>query len=136
MNHLRTLSDAVETLWLVAGPGPHHHPDVPVLNRITRDTALPADFRFPMMDIQLTPARLAALDGRPAEAIRLFAQARTALDERGARPLRAIVDHDAALVARHDGRSDQASRLTASSVAVFEELGMTGWIRRAERRPA
>ncbi|WP_156066873.1 AfsR/SARP family transcriptional regulator [Pseudonocardia halophobica] len=133
MNHLRTLSDAVETLWLVAGPGPHHHPDVPVLDRIARDTALPADFRFPMMDIHLTLARLAALDGRPAEATRLLDRARTALDERGARPLRAIVDHDAALVASYDGRPDEAAGLRASAVAVFEQLGMTGWVRRAER---
>lgn len=133
MNHLRTLGDAAETLWLVAGPGPHRHPDVPVLDRIARDTALPADFRFPMMDIHLTLARLAALDGRPAEATRLLDQARTALDERGARPLRAIVDLDAALVASYDGRPAEADDLTASAVAVFEELGMTGWIRRAER---
>ncbi|MEU7810815.1 BREX system ATP-binding domain-containing protein [Pseudonocardia sp. NPDC049154] len=136
MNHLRTLSDAVETLWLVAGPGLHHHPDVPVLDRVARETALPADFRFPMMDIHLTLARLAALDGRAAEATRLLDRARSGLEERGARPLQAIVDLDAALVARYAGRTDEAHRLTASAVAVFEELGMTGWVRRADRRPA
>jgi hypothetical protein len=57
------------------------------------------------------------------------------LAEQGARPLRAIVDHDEALMyIRRDaaGDADRAQPLLAAARQQFEELGMTGWIRRAD----
>jgi hypothetical protein len=53
------------------------------------------------------------------------------LDAQGARPLRAIVDFDEALMHRRAGRRDAARRLLDAAVDQFERLGMTGWLRRA-----
>ena len=103
MNYLRTLCDAVETLWLVSRTGAGRHPDLPLLEKALRGKALAADFRFPMMDARLALARVCAMDGRDAEAMRWFAEARTILDEQGARPLRAITELDASRVAARAG---------------------------------
>jgi DNA-binding SARP family transcriptional activator len=133
MNYLRTLSDVVETLWLVEGPGLHRHPDLAMLEEATREKALRADFRFPMMDVRLTLARLCALEGRCAEAEQWLDRSRAVLEEQQAWPLRAIVDLDSAVVARRDGRPEQAAALRAAAVAAFERLGMIGWVHRAGR---
>src|SRR5262249_17491848 len=63
-----------------------------------------------------------------------FAKARTVLDEQGARPLRAIVDFDEALMyCRRGARGDMESAppLLEAALQQFHALGMTGWIRRA-----
>ena len=80
-------------------------------------------------------AQLSALRGRHHEAIAWFAKARDVLDEQGARPLRAIVDYDEALMyvrrARRGDRS-RASLLLETALSQFRELSMTGWIARGE----
>src|SRR5262249_12831247 len=64
-----------------------------------------------------------------------FARARRVLDEQGARPLRAIVDYDEALmyVRRGDpGDVERAAPLLDAALAQFRGIGMPGWIRCAE----
>jgi DNA-binding SARP family transcriptional activator len=124
---LRTACDAAEALWLL-----DRRDHLPVIEAALRDKALPPDFRFPMMDARLALARLCALDGRHGEAGRWFAEARAVLDAQGARPLRAIVDFDEALMHRRAGRPGAARPLLEAAVDRFTRLGMTGWLRRAE----
>lgn len=132
MNHLRTLCDSVEALWLVGDGSPW----LEDLERVARDTVLPADFRFPCMDVRLALARLTALDGRPAEARRWFAMARDVLDEQRAAPLRAIADLDAAQAEFRAGDPDGlGGTWYRSALATFDRLGMDGWLRRAARVP-
>jgi tetratricopeptide (TPR) repeat protein len=125
--YLRTVCDAAETLWLL-----DRRDHLPVIEAALRDNALPPDFRFPMKDARLALARLCALDGRHDDASRWFAEARVTLDAQGARPLRAIVDFDEALMHRRAGRPDQARPLLEAAVDQFSRLGMTGWLRRAD----
>jgi hypothetical protein len=126
MNFLRTLCDAVETVWLLGG-----HPSRDMLEDAVRTKALTADFRFPMMDARLAQARLCGLDGRYTEAQQWFAAARTVLEAQRARPLRAIVDFDQALVCLQAGALGDAARLRVAALRQFEELGMAGWVTRA-----
>jgi DNA-binding SARP family transcriptional activator len=123
---LRTACDAAETLWLL-----DRRDHLPVIEAALRDKVLPGDFRFPMMDARLELGRLCALDGRHDEASQWFAKARAVLDAQGARPLRAIVDFDEALMHRRAGRDDAARPLLNAAVDQFARLGMTGWLRRA-----
>jgi hypothetical protein len=123
---LRTACDAAETLWLL-----DRRDHLPMVEAALRDKVLPLDFRFPMMDARLALARLCALDGRHEEASQWFTQARVALDAQGARPLRAIVDFDEALMHRRAGRRDAARPLLDAAADQFARLGMTGWLRRA-----
>jgi len=127
LTYLRTACDAAETLWVL-----DRRDHLPVIEAALRDKALPADFRFPMMDARLALARLCALDGRHEEAGRWFAEARGTLDAQGARPLRAIVDFDEALMHRRAGRPDAARPLLEAAADQFTRLRMTGWLRRAE----
>jgi DNA-binding SARP family transcriptional activator len=126
LNHVRTLCDVVETAWLLERRG-----DLKVLEEVLRDKALPADFRFPMMDIRLALARLCALQGRRVEASHWFATSRMVLKAQGAWPLRAIVDFDEALAQLRGGDAAAAHPLLGAAVAQFERLGMTGWVQRA-----
>jgi hypothetical protein len=126
LTYLRTACDAAEALWLL-----DRRDHLPVIEAALRDKALPADFRFPMMDARLALARLCAVDGRHGEASRWFAEARVTLDAQGARPLRAIVDFDEALMHRRAGRPDASRPLLDAAVDQFARLGMTGWLRRA-----
>jgi hypothetical protein len=122
--------NTAEVLWLL-----EHLEHVEVLEENLRAKVLEPDFRFPMGDARLAMARLCALRGRQAEAISWFAEARAVLDEQSARPLRAIVDYDEALMyARRDGPGDRgrARPLHDAALAQFRTLGMPGWIRRAE----
>ena len=128
LNYTRTASDTVETLW-VLGRRDHVRP----VETALRLKALPADFRFPMMDMRLSLARLCALDGRLDEADHWFAQARLVLEEQGARPLRAIADFDQALMHTRAGRPRQARPCLDAAAAQFQRIGMTGWLRRAEK---
>jgi hypothetical protein len=75
------------------------------------------------------------LTARFDEARDWFAKARTVLDEQGARPLRAIVDYDEALMYARLGAEGDASRtqsLLEVALAQFAEIGMHGWTTRAE----
>jgi tetratricopeptide (TPR) repeat protein len=127
LNYTRTASDTVETLW-VLDRRDHLRP----VETALRVKALPADFRFPMMDLRLSLARLCALDGRLDEADHWFAQARLVLEEQGARPLRAIADFDQALMYTRAGRPRQARPFLDAAAGQFRRTGMTGWLRRAE----
>jgi DNA-binding SARP family transcriptional activator len=128
LNYTRTACDTAETLWLLDRRD-HLRP----VEAAVRLKALPADFRFPMMDLRLSLARLCAVDGRPDEAAHWFGQARAVLEEQGARPLRAITDFDEALMQTRLERYASARPLLQAAVGQFERIGMTGWLRRAEQ---
>jgi DNA-binding SARP family transcriptional activator len=128
LNYTRTASDTAETLW-VLGRRDHLQP----VEAALRLKALPADFRFPMMDLRLSLARLCALDGRLDEADHWFAQARLVLEEQEARPLRAIADFDQALMLTRAGRDRQAGPYLNAAIGQFQRIGMTGWLRRARK---
>jgi tetratricopeptide (TPR) repeat protein len=122
--------DAAATLWLT-----ERTDHIDVLERNLREKVVEPDFRFPMKDGRLALARLCALQGRDDEAIEWFAKARTVLDEQGARPLRAIVDYDEALMYARRGAPGDPERawpLLDAALRQFRTLGMPGWIRRAE----
>jgi len=126
LNYTRTACDTAETLWLLDRRD-HLRP----VEAALRDKALPADFRFPAMDLRLSLARLCAIDGRPDEAAHWFGQARAALEEQGARPLRAITDFDEALMHTRLERHASARPLLEAAAGQFQRIGMTGWLRRA-----
>jgi hypothetical protein len=127
-------SGAAEVLWLL---GRTDHLDV--VERALREKVLPADMSFAMADPRLALARLCAVDGRHDEALGWFAEARRALDEEGAKPLRAVCDLDEAtmrLGRGGPGDAEAARDLRGAAIRQFEALGMTGWLRRAEALPA
>jgi ATP/maltotriose-dependent transcriptional regulator MalT len=100
---------------------------------------LPADARFAMADGRLALARLCTVNGRHDEALGWFAEARRALDEEGAKPLRAVCDLDEATMRLRRGApgdAEAAEELRREAIRQFEALGMTGWLRRAETLPA
>jgi hypothetical protein len=123
--------EVAETLWLL-----DRRDHVSVIESALRDKALPADFRFPMTDARLALARLCALAGRAAEATDWFGRAREVLDAQGARPLRAVVDHDEALMHLRAGDPAAARPYVTAARAAFDALGMTGWARRLARSTA
>jgi hypothetical protein len=124
-NYARTACEVAEVLWLL-----DRRDHLAVVESALRDKALPADFRFPMTDARLALARLCALDGRADEAHEWFEAARAVLDAQGARPLRAVVDHDEALLHLRAGDRAAAEPLAASAATAFTKLGMVGWARR------
>src|SRR5262245_23728236 len=129
-NYPRIACDAADTLWLT-----ERTDAIDVIERNVREKVIAPDFRYPMMDGRLAMARLCALQARHDEAVEWFAKARTVLDEQGARPLRAIVDYDEALMYARRGEPGDAERarpLLDAALAQFRTLGMPGWIRRAE----
>jgi predicted ATPase/DNA-binding winged helix-turn-helix (wHTH) protein len=100
-----------------------------------RGKTLAPDFRCPHADARLSLARLCALAGRFDEAEARFSEARRVLDEQGARPLRAMVDHDEArALLRRDASGDRARahELLERAAAQFAAIGMSGWSRWAE----
>jgi DNA-binding SARP family transcriptional activator len=131
LNYTRTACDTAETLWLL-GRRDHLQP----VEAALRGKALPADFRFPMMDLRLSLARLCAVDGRVDEAVHWFGLARSVLEEQEARPLRAIADFDQALMYARLERHASARPLLEAAASQFQHLGMTGWLRRAEQLAA
>jgi DNA-binding SARP family transcriptional activator len=131
LNYTRVASDTAETLWQL-----NRRDHLQAVETALRLKALPADFRFPMMDIRLSLARLCALDARLEEATHWFDQARTVLEEQGARPLRAIVDFDQALMHARAGGRTQARPPLDAAMTQFQRIGMTGWLRRAEQLDA
>jgi hypothetical protein len=129
-NYPRLACDAADTLWLT-----ERRDHIETIERNLRAKVIDPDFRYPMMDGRLAMARLCALQHRYDEARDWFARARAVLDEQGARPLRAIVDHDEALMYARRGEPGDAGRarpLLEAALAQFRSLGMPGWIRRAE----
>ena len=130
MNYLRTLCDTVEAVWLLAGPGAGGHPWLADLEEAAVTKALVADFRFPVVEVRLALARLAAADGRLAEARTWFARSREVLGDQQAAPLRAIADLDAARVEAWAGEPEKADELRTAAIASFTRLGMTGWLDR------
>jgi hypothetical protein len=121
---------AATVLWLL-----ERTDHLETIERTLRDKLLPADFRDGMADVRHAVACCCALTGRVDEAARWFAQARAVRAEQGALPLLAICDFDEALMyARRGGPGDvdTARPLLKAARRQFEDIGMTGWIRRAE----
>ncbi|MGH9036341.1 MAG: hypothetical protein ACRD0O_11305, partial [Acidimicrobiia bacterium] len=123
-------SNAAETLWFLKRT---EHADV--IEAALREKVLGPDFRGATVDGRLALVRICALTGRHDEAQKWFADARGVLTQEGARPLLAIADYDEALMhVRRGGPGDaeDARPCLERARAQFEDLGMTGWIRRAE----
>ncbi len=122
--------DAAATLWQL-----ERTDHIEVIERNLREKVIAPDFRYLMRDGRTALARLCALQGRYDEASRWFAEARTVLEGDGARPLRAIVDYDEALMyvrRAAPGDKERAAPLLDAALRQFREIGMTGWVRRAE----
>jgi tetratricopeptide (TPR) repeat protein len=138
-NYVAVICDVTATLWLT-----HSTDCIDTVEQNLREKILMPDFRYPMRDGRLSVARLCALQGRLDEARHWFKEARIALDEQGARPLRVICDYDEALaLVRNEGkalrnpgfpaeRRKQCERLLQAAIAGFNALGMAGWSLRAE----
>jgi hypothetical protein len=112
---------------------------VSTIERNLLEKTIALDFRQPVVDARLAMAYLCSVQGRIEEACEWFAKARVVLEEQGARPLRAICDHDEALaLVRHSRKTgaplDRARvrELLEKASAQFVEIGMTGWITRAK----
>lgn len=105
------------------------------IEKSLREMVVAPDHRFILQDGRLALARLCALTRRYEEASRWFAQARTVLEEDGQRPLRAVVDYDEALMytrRAEDGDNERAIPLLDAAMQQFNDIGMTGWMRKAE----
>lgn len=126
-NYLRIVHAAAEVHWLAG-----RDDFAPLLERNTREKLLSADFRYPMTDVRLTLARLAAVQGRLDEAVGWFTAARAVLDEQQALPLRVVVDHDQGVVEARMGHPAAACALLVEARQRARELGMPGWAARAE----
>ncbi|MCA1844773.1 MAG: hypothetical protein LC792_16580, partial [Actinobacteria bacterium] len=124
------VSHAGEALWVT-----ERLENVDVVEFAVREKVIEPDFRCPMVDGRLTLARLCALQGRHEEAQKWLGEARRVLDEQGALPLLAIADYDEALMFARRGAGRDAERarpVLAAARRQFVELGMTGWVRRAQ----
>ncbi|MGH9008923.1 MAG: hypothetical protein ACRDYF_03650, partial [Acidimicrobiia bacterium] len=106
-----------------------------LVERTLREKVIPPDFRFPMTDARVALARLCALTDRHDEARSWFAEARRVLSEEQSLPMLAIADYDEALMYARRGESGDAALarpLLDAAHQQFENIGMTGWLRRAE----
>ncbi len=122
--------DAAEALWLF-----QRLDHVDVVERALREKVVGPDFRSPTVDGRLALARLSALQGRHAEALVWFGEARRVLGGQGARPLLAIADYDEALMYVRRGEPGDLARarpLLEAAREQFEAVGMKGWISRAD----
>jgi tetratricopeptide (TPR) repeat protein len=129
-NYTVMIHRAIEAIWTL-----DRSDHAELLERNLREKTLVPDYRYPHTDARLSLARLCALVGRFDEAVGRFAKARIVLDEQGARPLRAITDYDEALMyVRRGAPGDQARAELLLDLALppFREIGMPGWIHRAE----
>lgn len=129
-NYTAVACRAAEILWVL-----ERRDHIEVMEGILREKVVAPDFRDFMVDGRLALAYLCALQGRHDEAADWFAKARAVLDEQGARPLRAITDFDEALMYVRRGKpgdKERAAPLLDAALHQFRELGMNGWIRRAE----
>jgi class 3 adenylate cyclase/tetratricopeptide (TPR) repeat protein len=128
--YTRVVFDAAETLWLT-----ERTDHIEIIEHNLRTKVIAPDFRYPMTDGRLALARLCALRGSYDEASEWFSKARVVLDEQGARPLRAIVDYDEALMFVRRGAAgdhERAEPLLTAALQQFHALGMPGWIQRAD----
>jgi DNA-binding SARP family transcriptional activator/tetratricopeptide (TPR) repeat protein len=129
LNDILLVHDFVEVLWYCDATD---HLD---LAEHAVRALLARDFRYPMTEARLSMARLAALRGDVQAATAWFDKAREVLDESGARTMRAIVDFDEAVMhVRLDAVGDQTLmgvRL-GQARSQFEDIGMPGWLRRAD----
>ncbi len=124
-----TACNSAFALWLM-----NRTDHIEAIERSLRERVMVTDFRPPMRDWRLSLARLCSLQGRYDEAREWFASSRLALEEQHARPLRAIVDFDEALMyLRRDqsGDCEQAQPLLSEALRQFHAMKMTGWIKRA-----
>jgi hypothetical protein len=112
LNYTRTASDTAETLWLL-----NRRDHLRAVETALRLKALPADFRFPMMDLRLSLARLCAVGGRLEEASHWFGQARLVMYARA-------------------GQHPAVRQPLDAAISQFQRIGMTGWQRRAEQLDA
>ena len=122
---------AAEALWVTERLDQLDTIEISLRNKVIKP-----DFRCEMVDGRLALARLCALTGRADEAASWFAHARRVLDEQGALPLLAITDYDEALMNVRLGEPGGLARarpLLDSARHQFEEIGMTGWLRRADQ---
>ncbi len=122
--------NAAETLWLL-----QRLDHIETVEHALREKVIAPDFRYTMVDGRLALARVCALHGRQDEAVQWFAEARRVLSEQGAAPLLAVTDFDEALMyVRRGGAGDinRSRPLLEAAHRQFEDLGMTGWISRAE----
>jgi DNA-binding CsgD family transcriptional regulator len=129
--YTRLVCLAVEVHWLLRHRGDH----LPLLEQKLRDEIIAPDFRQPSVDARRSLAHICALGGDAAEAARWFSKSRGALDEQGARPLRAIVDFEEAFDLMHrrgDADVSRAEALAGAALATFRKLDMRGWVNRAE----
>lgn len=129
-NYCMMACTAAETLWLL-----DRRDHIDTVERNLREKVIQPDFRYITVDGRASLARLCALQGRYDEAARWFAEARVVLEEDDARPLRAIVDYDEALmyVRRSEaGDRERALPLLDAALAQMREIGMLGWITRGE----
>jgi DNA-binding NarL/FixJ family response regulator len=78
---------------------------------------------------------MSALTGAWDQAAQEFAQARRDLEAGGHRPLRAIADHDEALMLVRAGSADAAriGALRSDALEAFRALGMADWEQRTRR---
>jgi hypothetical protein len=124
----RMVGDAVAACWLTVDT---RHLDV-LADAVQRLVVEP-DFRCPMIEPRHVHARLLALAGDVDGARRRFAAARAVAVEDGLRPLRVILDHDEALLLLRQGRAEEAAPYLDAASRRATQLGMVGWVRRAER---
>lgn len=97
---------------------------------------LPNGFTNFGTSVELSLARLCAVDGRVEEATTWFAAARSMFVEQGARPLAAIADHDEAWMhIRHPGHAPAAdvAALLDRCIEASSAIGLPGWEKRARR---
>jgi tetratricopeptide (TPR) repeat protein len=121
---------AAEVLWVL-----ERFDHAAIIERALREKVVAPDFRGCFSDGRHALARLSALSRRYDEAFSWFAQSRRVLTEQGGVTLRAICSFDEALTyTRRDapGDVDMARSLLCGARQQFEEIGMTGWIPRAE----
>jgi class 3 adenylate cyclase/tetratricopeptide (TPR) repeat protein len=129
-NYLLAASAAVNTLYVLNRAD---HADV--LERNLREKVLTPDFRYASTDVRLLLGALCKLTKRYDEAIAWYAQARTVLDEQGARPLRATADLlEAELRAERSapGDRERALALVDAFLAQGQAIGMTNFLPRAD----
>jgi DNA-binding CsgD family transcriptional regulator len=120
-----TLNLAAETTWELRDPG-----TAAVLLPLAQAVMERAPGDHYMTCTELTVGRLCTVLDRFDEAAAAFVLARTVLERRGQRPLRAIADHDEAVARTWRGQPGAAAPMAAAKAA-FEELGMAEWVRRA-----
>ncbi len=130
------LAYAVDTAWRIGDDA-----SVEVLERNVREKWLEPDLDYPEVDARWSYALLCALDGRPDDARRWFAEARRVLAERESEPLIVGVDADAAEVelrlgAAGIGDADQFAACIDAARQRCTHPAMSAWIPRLDQLEA